>query len=79
MQILLPVAAPTQEQPNRESGLVDCGVFLVWQTGSRGIPVSRSGYYVSFSATGVEVREGWRKFCYAVTPDSDRTTSDGKR
>ena len=60
-------------------GLVDCGVFLVRQTGSRGSPVSRSGCYVSFSATGMAGREGGRRFCYAVTPVSGRTTPDGKR
>ena len=35
----------------------------MWQTGSRGIPVSRSGYYVSFSVTGgkAETSDGKRQ------------------
>ena len=70
IQNLLPVEPPAREQPTRESGLVDCGVFLVWQTRSLGIPVSRSGCYVSFSVTGMAGREGGRLLCYAVTPDS---------
>ena len=51
-------------------GLVGCGVFLVWQAGSCGLSVSRSGYYVSFLAAGMAGGIGGRQFCHAVTPDA---------
>ena len=51
----------------------------MWQTGSRSIPVSHSGCYVSFSATGMAGREGGRWFRYAVTPVSGQVIPDRKQ
>ena len=82
IQNLLPVTPPAREQPTRESGRRDWSTVVCFSCGKPGhaaSPVSRFGCYVSFSATGMAGREGGRRFCYAVTPDSGQTTPDGKR
>ena len=54
----------------RMLGLVGCGVFLVWQAGSCGLSVSRSGCYTSFVSARMAGGKGGRRFCHAVTPDA---------
>ena len=54
-------------------------MFLVWQAGSCGLSVSRSGCYASFFVAGMAGGKGGRQFCHAVTPDAGRATPDGKR